>query len=1203
LEQSHKLVEEASVTAIRDIKPFSPGIKNIPNQQPSTIYLNASVEEQEASQLHQNLDICTPQRHHLGILYREITSARNFSAAAAAERWQEIKNSAPSGCTTIFHPCSDDGNAGPDEDDPLHKDLVPVDRKYSESTEDSGSHAEEENSSAASVACTDTSLSSCDCDTPSKLTVGKHRNRSPGIAHRRPKLPSSLFQDENKDDLITRLRLGLPLPAIEVSPKTVKDDKPSPRPGAKKPWLSPALSDFTIKENPLGSPTPQQLPTRAAKRVRDISLQTPVKGKVYISPNHKTIGSTNRRQYQNPGMTMSNGRKVVNPYKERSGPESRSTSTPSKTSSTQSNTDSAGCSAGCSSKPVLTELTNSQRIPSEEILPDVPECYGLGEFDRRCQAPITPDPLPASPASPATPPTSERPWVRHSSSSDEYSRLFPPSILGDARAPSWSIEGGELLVKFADESLTGTYEIDVQVKVFVNRPKFSQCLKVFYIPGLLKAEGSTITGSFAFFLDPAKSLPKTFGMRFYPEGLLDCRIKETSHVIGRFHLAAPPSLSIRMKQEFHLIKHFDAHSVIHTNVRPVAGSGGILDYDVKMICEIGTLDIYANRVGLCVVIKHEHPSLKRHRCSIDAKALSDISSLISKNEMPMILDRDIQDSSQSSTYSIDLRFSVSCTFGQKAFPHLTIRPLLGKVLSEKIILKCLELPLLLEHIQRKQFSTWTAEECKEDGHRTIQLTQQEMPKNYPEGLKDDPLIRISELERIAFSSFETSDKPMMVGSMHSVVSGLQLMLYPILGNTHIGFEIILSVEVGKEPEVLHIDPKGWDPCHSFINGQLASKQQGQWRKTKDGHLTIFKNDALSPGTMMHIIIVFQHIKSDCLKDTKTLCSRVIKTYALPKIIGKTILGATLTSELDDCKSFSPPPPLFPQITFPNPPTGTICITPTSSFSHESLSLTQSLSLNSRKTIYTPTLTPSYQLSLGLLPTSPKSVSLPYRCRSLSPSKQPRQSSSFTEIFDIPKPPPGLHPRSLNSSSPPKITLTPPSSLKYSTYPASKSKNEGTSTPASPTKTVRFKDVPAATNALGVSAPSEPKGPSPSPTTSSPRHLGPGKLVIAFAVVLATLSMFIWPPPLIPTNQGHEIAMSKAGGLGGLGPWDAQIGDVEAPQGVQVGELAMEEGMEEAKVEWTAWDEAISRREQAGKSKAEEVKVIDWIDKALGWKGR
>ena len=475
--------------------------------------------------------------------------------------------------------------------------------------------------------------------------------------------------------------------------------------------------------------------------------------------------------------------------------------------------------------------------------------------------------------------------------------------------PSWVDEDGKLYIVCDQNTTAGTYEVDLEAKVRLSLLDAQHC-QSFCIPGLIRADPFQYripTGGFALYLEPAVDTPGGLPVKFESNTLMNHHTKESSHIIGRFRLNETPRVSVRTKQPVHCVSDFSV--AIEACAAFLPGIESIVKsfwYNATISCKVADEDVWADQVEFFIVVRNgpsesEQYHVTNGTCAVHHNAII-LSSGAKESETLISVLRNIEDIQND----LDISFSrpVDVSSPKEVFLP-TIRPLFGKVLSESIILSLPKLPLKLEHIKNDSHITWNVLQCSEAGHRMMRLNRLAIPDTLAEVMQDNPHFKISELVRVSFKSLRATNETLIQRKTAPVARTLHITLFEILGGQLV-CQINIEVEVRQSSKIVKIDPQGWLPYMSYVDGQLATEKHGEWRKTDDALLTLFNTRDVKVGTVMHITLFFQQprytptIEEDFEVIELDRNGKDVE-QPLPRIVGKTILQAMVRSELKDCK--------------------------------------------------------------------------------------------------------------------------------------------------------------------------------------------------------------------------------------------------------------------------------------------------------------
>ena len=491
----------------------------------------------------------------------------------------------------------------------------------------------------------------------------------------------------------------------------------------------------------------------------------------------------------------------------------------------------------------------------------------------------------------------------------ERSNTTVQSLVVHHKTPSWIEEDGKLYIVCEENTTSGTYEVDLKAKVRLSALD-AQHHQSFCIPGLIRAEVARdrmSTGGFAFYFEPSVHTSGGMAMRFGSKTLIDYHIKESSHIIGRFRLDETPLISIRTKKPAHCISDFSASIEACTAFLPSTDSGvRRLYYNARLICEVNEEDVWANQVEFFIVVRYgPSGNAKYHVNNGTCAALHNtllLSSGAKESEALISVLRNTEDIHNH----LDISFSIPIDVSSPTEFFLpTLRPLFGKVLSESIFLGLPWLPLKLEHIQKDSQTVWKVLRYSEGGHKMMRFDRLPIPDTLPQIMEDNPQFQVSELVRVLFRGLSATDQSRMNENPVSVARNLQVALFRISGG-RLGCQIDVEVQIGKSSEVLTIDPQGWLPSLSYVDGRLATQNHGEWRELDDKSLTLFNTRDVKEGKIVHITFFFeQPCSTPILEEDYVVIERDCNgdgvEKPLPRVVGMTILQAHLRLELENCE--------------------------------------------------------------------------------------------------------------------------------------------------------------------------------------------------------------------------------------------------------------------------------------------------------------
>lgn len=518
-----------------------------------------------------------------------------------------------------------------------------------------------------------------------------------------------------------------------------------------------------------------------------------------------------------------------------------------------------------------------------------------------------------------SPDVSPRIWLRRYGRFGSSSQWFlprEPTPLRPADNPSWKMEDNKLEVYLADCTSRGTYAIDIEASILLSGLDGEGWLD-FVVPGLPRPEDPTVSGSVDFQIKPSARQSSSTGVvtneanyQLDREGIIEAQFDTKSlyniqtglmEIFGRFWPHNSKLLRTRLKSPLYTIASWDASISIRTTPTWSKGQGVQLKHHARLQMKQPKPDIFAKRVGFSFNIEHgplrsREYILNASQCSVHIEQDKSQRNESMRNKCAEVtVYRDTGDLG----LPLDIYFMSSYTpEDQETVTLPTLYPAIGKVLSESILLTKPSTPLVLEHVERAFFSSWKKTDVTEGSCSIMRFDRVELPQLFPEGLKDDVIIRIKELRPVRFSALETSEDSLVPVEISSPIWNLDIQIDRVCGQNLV-CRMSLVVEVGEDSErLLTFDAHNWVPELSFIDGRLATQRAGQWREVEDGHLTLLKSPAMILGQKVRVemrwkeLLIAGEFKGDGVGTSKV-------EYQLPIILGKSVLGGCLTCNDDN----------------------------------------------------------------------------------------------------------------------------------------------------------------------------------------------------------------------------------------------------------------------------------------------------------------
>ena len=887
-----QLVEEATVIDIREVLPSSTKSKAQGGSQQSKVPVRDTSRKTATEPGDQKWTLETPQRTRLATLYGDITTSKSFSAAAAARRWEEIKTENAWDSSTSCDLGSVDGELSYEVTRSNNEVYTPLDETALGNTLSSNT------SYGIHSGTLDKPPPISLCDSLTGLNINKRHDGAGRNNFPRRKLPSYFFHANGRLEFNARLRHGLERPPWSTAPRTKTFRPNSSSTPSRRPWRPPGLSDFSPRSNTLAAWSPRstaaiQLASQTSGTTRLIKCNPSVASSLRKYQSQETLLVT---RHDTSGNVKTNGKNICKSRRSLSCSSCASCSNSSLTSSASDfkvyatakivkrNTE--VCNIEIEPKP-LEVINKSISVATEPFELDIRSEESLREFI-------------------VSPPTSPRSWLRYRGASTQYHKYLAQPSRNKSDRLSWAIESGDLYIDVVDDGKPSIFEVEIEAKISLISTALQHQYS-FHVPGLPQAElgeDRIATGAFAFFIDPTSYNPAPSSVRFTAKGLEDCRIKDSSHVIGRFGLDEAPQLYMQVKVPIYHIPEFSTTVVMCATLIQNPKGGLMVNYRTRLMCETPATDIYADQVEFLFVVKHGHSEAGHPTYEIDNGSCTIIHETVdsfssdAKTGTLLKITQNVDNSQNAMTITFSIPYRTGC----HAMPRF--QPLSGSTSAETVLLTCPKLPLIFKHVPKEPLSMWKALQYIEAGHRIIKLERQRMPKFFPEGLNDDPLMSISELYRVQFTGLESADNAWGNASPVSVARHLQITLTETLGG-YLECRLNIDVEVGKNAKVLMVDAHGWQPCYSTIDGRLVTELSGEWRELSDTYLALFKTASMLSRSTAHVVLHFRRVVEAAIpheadNKPKPLGCATQKLW-LPKIVGKTLLGSTVYSDLEVCE--------------------------------------------------------------------------------------------------------------------------------------------------------------------------------------------------------------------------------------------------------------------------------------------------------------
>ena len=494
-----------------------------------------------------------------------------------------------------------------------------------------------------------------------------------------------------------------------------------------------------------------------------------------------------------------------------------------------------------------------------------------------------------------------RVWLRREVSSRRTSVHNSSVPIVVPPEPSWVKDDGKIKLIFPRCLSAAIYEAELGVKLNLSKPDRSGWQN-FRIAGLPSNEGKDTTGGFDFVIKPKIDTSMLPEIQYGTTRLLDTRTLGSRELVARFRLHEPLVMRIRPKKVIHHIENWNAAVTLYTFPSWSTNEGTQMEHHASLTLDLPDTDFFAEKVKFSMIVKYGPRKGSSHCLEQQDGSNCPPNDMIRLNsshgphncEAEITVTRSIERLKDP----VQLFFTLSYPCRDYVTTCLPkFRPKLGKVLLESIMLLKDSPPLFLEHLGKGHFSTWrTTESC--DGDKTYMcLNRLEVSPLFPEGLKDDAMVRIRKLSPVHYEALEALDDPLLQVHPSDVVKELDIRIEEIFGS-ELECRMSLEVQVGSSSRLLTIDDSDWNPSFFLIDGKLATEKAGEWRENEEGHKTLFKSSTMDSGPTIKLEMRWKEmVTSDEFKGEVEAKTKV--EYKIPRILDKFILGGTLQCRVDE----------------------------------------------------------------------------------------------------------------------------------------------------------------------------------------------------------------------------------------------------------------------------------------------------------------
>lgn len=501
-------------------------------------------------------------------------------------------------------------------------------------------------------------------------------------------------------------------------------------------------------------------------------------------------------------------------------------------------------------------------------------------------------------------------WVRSRGFDSAYSPFQEPGQVMLESNPTLINDEGRLEIYFADNVASGTYLIEIEADVTLSAPD-SNGWRGFAIPGLLPLQKTEVPSLISFRVQralfsanssepqPVEDLDYSslIQAQFNAERLFDLGISSATQISGKFHLSTSMILQLRLKIPMYELTSWNSLNLLRTFPQWSHKYGLQVEHHVSMTVVALDQDIFAEQVKYSFFVKNGFGyaieyTLHLGECLIE---LGDTNWQDGTTETyaKVTVVRPLEDLAKPLEVSFTMCYP---KMDQLMIRLPTLSPKDGSVISERILLAKPPRRLLVEHPESGSFSTWKRMGLHEGQLQDTCFDRIDLPRLFPEGLKDDIVLRITELLPVCFRALQCEGNPFIPEEPSNLVWNLQLNVDKVFGGD-LECSMSFHTQVGSSDQVLTVDPNDWTPDLFITGGQPATESVGEWQKHRNGDITLLKLPEMRERQIIEIalrwnkMILREKVRSDDGEQSKI-------EYLLPKIIGKSILGGTLRCHVD-----------------------------------------------------------------------------------------------------------------------------------------------------------------------------------------------------------------------------------------------------------------------------------------------------------------
>ena len=493
---------------------------------------------------------------------------------------------------------------------------------------------------------------------------------------------------------------------------------------------------------------------------------------------------------------------------------------------------------------------------------------------------------------------SPRTRVRTRGARKSYMTHSPGQKLDLEGSPMWAVEGGELVISLPEAVPITSFGVDIEAEVHLVKVG-NDNWQTFSISICSQLDPGNVVGSFSFMLEPAPGQDETPDAQFRTESLFEDHSIAAEQIAGMFWVAEPLHIALRFRMPMLKIPFYTMGAGLCAVAVWSEEKGIQVKYNASLNFENPHYDVFADQISLFLIIENgPHCTDTYYLDQGETSVLLRDDHPLLASPIPDLIETNIAIIRDAADIGSPLELCFIMSYGRSSpitisLPH--IRPAEGNVLTESILFKQPPPGLTIEHRPTSSFSTWKVMEDVNDGIRIYRFDRIPIPLTFPEGLKDDVMVKITQQAPVHFKALEEPNDPIANVNPESVIQNLKLKVAQTLGGK-LECRMTLDVQATNSCRLLTIDHHDWYPKLSLIDGQLATEDVGQWRETDDGNSTLFKSGRMQDGQT--VTVEFYWEEWDILDEFKGDDYRRFIVYDLPRVIGKTVLGGSLQCDVD-----------------------------------------------------------------------------------------------------------------------------------------------------------------------------------------------------------------------------------------------------------------------------------------------------------------